>query len=160
MNLFILDLDHFKNAEYHCNSHCVKLQTEAAQMASAAHHLTGGKGPYRLTHANHPVTKWVRHSLSNYNWACEYGLSLCYEYSYRYGKEHATERVLNWLYLNKPNIQDLGLTRFALAMPDQYKTDDAINSYRHFYKIEKRYDKNGKYMLVYKNRTKPEWIDV
>ena len=49
-------------------------------------------------------------------------------------------------------MQDKGLTPFALAMPDEYKTDDPVESYRAYYVGEK----TG--MLHYRNRQAPSWI--
>jgi hypothetical protein len=43
-------------------------------------------------------------------------------------------------------------TRPALAMPDEYKTDDPVESYRNYYVGAKRH------LLQYTNRTPPEWM--
>ena len=37
MNIFVLDLDPQKAAEYHCNKHVVKMILESAQMLCTAH---------------------------------------------------------------------------------------------------------------------------
>ncbi|MFN9952871.1 MAG: hypothetical protein ACK55I_07210, partial [bacterium] len=84
--------------------------------------MNDNPAPYRLTHKNHPCSIWARESLSNYLYLCELTLELCREYTYRYGKTHKTQQVLEWCIINKPNIQDIGFTTPALAMPDQYKT--------------------------------------
>ena len=31
---------------------------------------------YKPTHANHPMSKWVRQSPHNFNWACDHALAL------------------------------------------------------------------------------------
>jgi hypothetical protein len=46
-----------------------------------------------------------------------------------------------------------GLTQFALAMPDQYKTDDPVESYRNYYMSEEK----QKIATWKKLREKPEW---
>ena len=51
--------------------------------------------PYRKTHVNHPISIWVRHNESHYNWTCNYGLALCAEYTRRYGKIHKTQYHLD-----------------------------------------------------------------
>ena len=37
MNIFVLDEDPIKAAEYHCNKHVVKMILESAQMLSTVH---------------------------------------------------------------------------------------------------------------------------
>mgnify|MGYP003663892646 CR=1 FL=1 len=39
--------------------------------------------------------------------------------------------------LPTPDILDIGLTKHAQAMPDQYKSDDPLTSYRDYYTFEK-----------------------
>lgn len=158
MNLFKLDNNFFKLAEYHIDSHCNKLILESAQMASTAKWENNSEAPYKPTHKNHPTNIWVRTSLSNYLWCCNYGLALCTEFSYRRQKIHKTEEVLQWLKDNPPNISDIGITPFALAMPDQYKSNDPVESYRQYYINEKQYNLRGAWMMKYTNREYPEWF--
>ena len=157
MNLFVLDKNFNKNAQYHCDVH-FKLIIESAQMASTAHWENNSKTLYKPTHKNHPVNIWVRQSLLNYNWCCCYGLSLCKEYTYRRKKIHKTEEILKWLKNNPPKIPNIGLTTFYLAVPDQYKQKDPVESYRLYYINDKQYNKSGKWMLKYTNRDLPEWF--
>lgn len=157
MNLFILDEDFAKNAQYHSNTH-FKLIIESAQMASTAHWENNSKAPYKPTHKNHPVNVWVRQSILNYNWCCLYGLALCKEYSYRFNKKYKTEEILEWLKNNPPEIPNIGLTPFYLAIPDQYKQIDPVESYRQYYINDKVFNKSGKFMLKYTNREYPEWF--
>lgn len=42
MNLFILDLDPKKIAQYHCDKHIVKMPLESAQMLSTVHRIMNG----------------------------------------------------------------------------------------------------------------------
>lgn len=152
MNLFYLDECLKKNAEYHVDRHTVKMILESAQLACSAHWFHGGEAPYRKTHINHPTSIWTRCSLTNYLWCVDYGLSLCEEYTYRYGKVHKTESVLKWLRKTLPPIQDKGFTPFALAMPDEYKLDCPIKSYRNYYREDKSH------LFSWTKREKPEWI--
>jgi len=48
MNIFFLDFDVKKCAEYHCDKHVVKMILETAQLLCSAHHVTGGTAPYKL----------------------------------------------------------------------------------------------------------------
>jgi hypothetical protein len=56
--------------------------------------------------------------------------------------------------INKPNLIYKGdMTPFALAMPNECKLDDAVDSYRNYYMVEKRK------MASWKNRQTPEWFN-
>lgn len=125
---------------------------ETAQLLSTAHWLSGGEGPYRATHKNHPSAIWARSNKSNYRWLCELGMELCKEYTYRYGKIHKTQQHLEWLSTNIPNIPNGKFTQPTLAMPDQYKSDNHIDSYRLYY------IKDKSHLHSWKNRKTPEFI--
>jgi hypothetical protein len=150
MNIFILDEDMDKCVQYHCDKHVVKMILEYAQILCSVHHLSGGTAPYRLTHKNHPCNVWARESLSNYDWLLLLAHKLAHEYTHRYGKVHKSSLVINSLPV--PNIPDIGLTPFPQAMPDEYKSSDAVAAYRSYYLGEKSW------MLQYKNRPQPDWI--
>lgn len=158
MNLFYLDKDLKKCAEYHIDAHCNKMILEAAQMLCTAVNLNGGTTEYKTTHVNHPTSVWVRQSVYNFIWTFEYGYELCKEYTYRTGKMHKTQVVLencSWKYNYLPKIES---TPFVLSMPDQYKTNCPIESYRNYYLSEKRYNKNGKNMFKWTKREVPHWV--
>ena len=129
MNIFVLDNDPFKAAEYQCDKHVVKMVLETAQLLCSAHETA----PYKRTHYNHPCAIWTRSSLSNYNWLVKHGLGLAREYALRYNKAHKSTEVIEWAGLHKPDILDLGLLPFAQAMPDQYKNADPVIAYRNYY---------------------------
>jgi hypothetical protein len=155
MNIFFLDYDTKKCAEYHCDKHVVKMILETAQLLCGVHHLTPQvtpEVPYKLSHKNHPCAIWTRESLSNYLYLCDLGLELCKEYTYRYGKRHKSQDVIEWCLCNKPMIVDLGFTTPPMAMPDEYKVMDVVQSYRNYYMGAK------KSFAVWKNREIPEWF--
>jgi hypothetical protein len=79
-------------------------------------------------------------------------LELCKEYTYRYGKRHKSQEVIEWCITNKPNIVDKEFTEPARAMPDEYKVKSVVESYRNYYIGEK------KSFAVWKNRDIPEWF--
>ena len=152
MNIFFLDWDVKKCAEYHCDKHVVKMILETAQLLCGAHHITDqvtDQVPYKLSHKNHPCSIWVRDSLSNYLYLCELGLELCKEYTYRYGKRHKSQDVIEWCVTNKVKICDKGFTEPPKAMPDEYKVSDVVQSYRNYYIGAK------KDFCVWKNREIP-----
>ena len=147
MNIFILDSDVKKCAQYHVDKHVVKMILETAQLLCGVHHMISQvtqEVPYKLSHKNHPCAIWARQSLSNYLYLCELGLELCNEYTYRYGKRHKSEQVILWCINNKPNIPDLGFTEPAKAMPDECKVGSTVDSYRNYYINCKTKDKAGK----------------
>jgi hypothetical protein len=152
MNIFFLDYDTKKCAEYHVDKHVVKMILETAQLLCSAHWVNNSQAPYKLAHKNHPCSIWVRKSLSNYLYLCELGLELGNEYTYRYGKKHKSVEVIEWCLLNRPNISDIGFTDPAMAMPDEYKTKSVIESYRNYY----RGAKIG--FATWKNRPAPTWF--
>ena len=113
MNIFILDTNHDKCAEYHVDKHIVKMPLEAAQMLCTTHWIDKFLGyvprklnkeelktlrekkknvprdfPYLPTMGNHPCTIWARTSLDNYEWLFCYSTALNDEYGYRYAKSH------------------------------------------------------------------------
>jgi hypothetical protein len=156
MNIFFLDYDVKKCAKDHCDKHVVKMILETAQLLCGVHHATEQKTPnipYKLSHKNHPCAIWTRESLSNYLYLCELGLELCKEYTYRYGKRHKSQDVIEWCITNKLNIIDKGFTEPPKAMPDEYKVVDVVESYRNYY----RGAKSG--FAVWKNRVKPNWFN-
>jgi len=154
MQIFILDLDLVKCAQYHCDKHIVKMPTESAQLLCSAHHLTTNRKdiPYKKTHTNHPCLKWVLESKSNYLWLLSLLNEQLKEYTHRYGRRHKTTDVYEWLVKNDINLKDNGLTKFALTMPEQYKSNNAVESYRNFYIAEKLY------FLKYTKRDIPYWL--
>ncbi len=153
MNIFFLDFNTKKCAEYHCDKHVVKMILETAQLLCGVHWVIGSEAPYKLSHKNHPCAIWTRSSLSNYLYLCDLGLELCKEYTYRYDKKHKSQDVIEWCLVNKPNIHDVDFTAPPLAMGEEFKIgNDVIESYRNYY-IE------GKKTIVsWKNRPIPDWF--
>ena len=145
MNIFYLsDYPHLC-AEYHCDKHVVKMILEIAQMLSTAHHELDGEkailGIYKSTHKNHPSNVWVRESYGNYHYTWSLLYYLLKEYSKRYGKIHATHRLLDPLSVRPKNIDGTPVhTEPPQCMPDEYKVEgDSIQAYRNYYLGEKHF---------------------
>ena len=154
MNIFILDKDPVVAATMYCDKHVVKMIIELAQLLSAAHHHYNSKFVgvvYKKTHYNHPCTKWVRTTSANYDWAYNHFVSLCDEYTKRYGKTHLTDLKLREVLSNNP-VPIGDLTPFVLAMPEQYKCDCAVTSYRNYYINDKKEIAKWNYSSV------PSWF--
>jgi hypothetical protein len=152
MNIFYLDGDPTKCAKYHNDKHVVKMILETAQLLCGVHWTIGSEAPYKLSHKNHPCSIWVRSSLENYLWLCELGLELCQEYTYRYGKKHKSQQVIEWCIVNKPNIPDKPFNEPPKAMPDEFKVGNVTQSYRNYYMGAK------KDFCNWKNRETPNWF--
>jgi hypothetical protein len=135
LNIFVLDEKPNKAAEYQCDKHVVKMVLESAQLMSTAVNLTGGTGGYKPTHKNHPCSIWARQSKGNFQWLKQHALSLCEEYTKRYNKTHKSQAVIESL--SDETIPDGKQTPFVLAMPEQYRSEDPVESYRNYYQHEK-----------------------
>lgn len=161
MNIFYLHTDPDTAARAMTDKHCVKMILESAQLLSTAHRVLDGNAfkkasasgaqltryshptldsvLYQATHINHPSAVWVRESASNYMWLYHHFLSLCLEYTRRYGKTHRSYTDLN-AYLSQPptNIPRVGATPVRIAITDtQWHRECPVQSYRAYYVGEK-----------------------
>jgi len=160
MNIFKLDRNAKKAAEYHCDKHVVKMLIEYAQLMSTAHRVLDGKEWYDKTannrkikrwlhpsldsqlylasHVNHPSGIWTRQSTDHYNWLYDLWENLHDEYTKRYNKVHLTfKKLSNILEQTPANMPVAGWTDPPPAMPDHCKKPDIVDSYRTYYKVEK-----------------------
>lgn len=160
MNIFVLHRSPRMSAQYHCDKHVVKMILETAQLLYSAIWVTNPsqipEGAYKLSHKNHPCAIWIRQSLQNYIWTCCLGIWLCREYTFRYGKVHKTEIHMKWLQSNAPDLPNLGLTSFAMAMPDVYKQSNPVQAYRAFYQESKHKERR---IVSYKKRPWPKFLN-
>ena len=158
MNIFFLSLNPEEAARLHCDKHVVKMILESTQLLYSSHWILNPENvpenAYKLAHKNHPCSIWVRSSITNYMWLASLGLWLCEEYQYRYGehKTHKSQQHLEWLFTHPPSSIPIGgFTEPPLAMPDEYKRLDLIESYQEYY-IESKFKNRG---IV--NYTRREW---
>jgi hypothetical protein len=148
MNIFILDENPIKAAEYHCDKHVVKMILELFQQMGSAviRHgatpnqmpLTSKGTPLKGGYHNHPCTRWCGNSRINFMWAQTHAIALCEEYTKRYNKIHSCENGIKHLGSMQHMINGESITPFALAMPEQYKSHDPVYSYRQYYIHEKK----------------------
>lgn len=157
MNIFYLDSDPKTCSEFHVDKHCVKMILEYAQLLSSAHHILDnyqGDDIYKLTHKNHPSAIWTRDSKENYEFLFNLWIALMDEYTYRYGKVHASSRLIDVLSVCPKNSQNKPFTEPTPAMPEEFVVPgDSIQSYRNYYVGAKSN------MFSWKNRECPYWID-
>ena len=160
MNIFYVNRNAKIAAQEMCDKHVVKMILESAQMLSTAHRVLDGDeyansvGLYKMAHKNHPSTKWVRQSYQHYKWLYDHMVALMQEYTYRYGKHHATERLLVPLREYPQAIPVSGFVDPPQCMPDHCKGEDAVLSYQTYYILEKSD------FATYKRRQMPEWFDA
>ncbi len=153
MNIFVLSEDVKEAAEWHVDRHVVKMPLESAQMLCTALILNGCNDvAYKPAHVKHPCTLWAAATRSNFEWLCRLGVELCSEYTYRYGREHASERVIRSCHEKCSHIPAGVLTSFAQAMPIEYKGECAITAYRLYYV------KGKSHLASWKHRSKPDWF--
>lgn len=138
MNIFYTDHDPRTAARHLPDKHIVKMPVEAVQMLVSAC-LRHGHNPNVITakgtvhkggYASHPSTRWAGDTRSNFFWTLRWGQELCREYTRRYGKTHAAQAQLMQIAINVPDDLDGDLTPPALAMPDECKVSDPVESYR------------------------------
>jgi|TARA_R110000824_G_scaffold25739_3_gene89312 hypothetical protein len=158
MNIFYLSRDPAKASKYHCDKHVVKMILESAQMLSTAHRILDGdscdKSLYKATHKNHPSTVWVRSNSYNYQWLYSLLCNLCSEYTFRYKKTHATQRLLKPLKSCPNNIpKNKTWVEPPQCMPDEYKCTDTVEGYRKYYIGEKMRFAKWAYSDT------PEWVN-
>ncbi len=137
MNIFVIENNVDGCAKSLCDKHLVKMILEYAQLLSTAHHILDPEldhsSIYRKTHINHPCTKWVIKSSSNYQWLFKLLVKCLLEYTRRYKKVHKTQSLLRYLKNTPRNIAIGGLTPFVQCMPDEYKGSDTVEAYRRYY---------------------------
>ena len=134
MNIFVLDEDISKCAEYHCDQHAIKMILESVQLLCTALNKKGFQTPYKSTHMKHPCVLWVEESYDNFEWLVQLTRALNAEYRYRFNKDtdHKSMAVLERI-LDMP-FERRGLTPFPQAMPDEFKVPgDTVQAYRNFY---------------------------
>ena len=154
MNLFAVDTDPKIAAQQLCDKHVVKMILESAQMLCSV--FPNGDAPYRRAFYNHPCTKWARESAENYEWLLDHAYAMCQEYTRRYVKVHKSLDAISWCGSNyhKLNIPRKGLTKFAQAMPEQYKNSCGVTAYRSYYNGEKAY------FAKWSKRETPSWFNA
>lgn len=172
MNIFVLHKKPKECVKLYCDQHVRKMILETAQLLSFAHYEAGTKLKYHRIykdskgHHNHPCAKWLYRSQANYRWLVKLGMYLCKEYTFRFNKTHATQKVMVYLKNHVPDLPDVPITQFELCMPKQYHFisvirdrtvfRDTIKSYKRYYRAEKQTFKRGP--AVWTKRDKPDFL--
>ena len=134
MNIFFLHKDPSRAARMQCDKHVVKMVLETTQMLSTAARRNGFDIGYKAANPSHPMTKWVGDTNYNFSWALDHAQELSKEYTARYGKFHACQKVINeFLSLKGSHIN---FSEPPQCMPDEYKCDNFIDAYNKYYKAK------------------------
>lgn len=164
MNIFYIHKNPVIAAKAMTNKHVVKMILESAQLLSTAHRYLDGQefiqlsksgarlrkwshpDPhldatlYKSTHLNHPSGIWCRQSVESYMWLYDHFVALCDEYTARYNKVHASDKLLRAILSTPPkNIPNIPITPMLVAITDTqwHVEDDPLQSYRNYYVGEK-----------------------
>jgi hypothetical protein len=170
MNLFVLDEDPVIAAKYHADKHVVKQILETFQMMGSAviRHgaqpeqmpLTSKGTPLRGGYHHHPVTKWVGETQENFYWTGIFGLALCSEYTFRYGKTHSCQKGIEYLVKMSNLLPNLPQTEFAVAISPEQKCRQhpsfdslpVVEKYRLYYNYDKAH------FCKWTRRNAPHWF--
>ena len=195
MNIFALSKDPREAAQMMIDKHVIKMPTESCQMLHTnalyfmyvdhynstpslrelkQFHTDIASNLMKPAMLNHPSTIWARETKGNWDYLYEHALSLCEEYTLRYGREHGSyQRILDtpdYPYKNDTSA----LTPVTIAMADQYRLDpiEFYNTARVQYGIEydewdfviasyRNYYLEGKWRFAeWRNDRRPEWWPV
>lgn len=161
MNIFYLNHDFRLAALDICDKHVSQMIRETAQMLSTAHWVADKLKPTsefaqlicKPTHANHPCGVWLRSNKQHYEWLyCYFCVMLDQVYTHRYGRVHYFDRFRIPLSICPANIPFKDqFEKPALAMPDVYKVDCPVESYRRYYIGDKSRFAKWKYSPI------PDW---
>ena len=163
MNRFIIANTPQEIAQSLCDKHVVKMPLEEAQMLctvvrQANPEYADEHELYRVAHAKHPCTLWAGQTRSNYMYAFRLWNHMCLEYTYRYGREHASTRHLEALREGAKYIPAGDPTAHPECFSEytHLKTGDdwPVDSYRKFYMT-----KQHRFDMVWSKRNKPVWFD-
>ena len=156
MNYFYVEQDPTSAAQALCDKHVVKMILETAQMLSTAHRLLETPQAdfvYKMTHSNHPSTKWLRSSQIAYKHGLQHLCALFDEYRHRYNKTHATERLLPYLSQVPEALPDLPFVDPPQCMYDECRHSDTVEAYRNYYRVRRNEIK-----MAWTNREAPAWL--
>jgi hypothetical protein len=159
MNIFAIEsneqgeIDWVKSAQSQDNYRLVKMILESCQILSTVLNEQGVCAPYKSFNPKHPSCMWAAESSSNFESLTIHCLAMIEEYTERFDKRHKCASVLEQIidlydpgrfYTHEP-------TPLKMAMPDNFKGDNVVESYRKFYASKPR--------VRYPKEKIPTWFD-
>ena len=166
MNIFAIEgnvetgeIDWVKSAQSQDNLRVVKMILESCQILSTVLNEQGLDAPYRSFNPKHPSCLWAAESAANFMNLALHCEAMITEYSERFGKTHKCAAVLNKIVsmFEVDRFPTTKCTPLRLAMPDEFRSDNPVLSYRKFYasKPRLRYPVNKIPSWVYDYRSEP-----
>lgn len=172
VNIFLLDNDVKKAAEYHIDIHIAKGILELAWVFyTVRYNLKMQTDAFYLKRRwiNNGCVLWTQASYANYNFLFRLASALNNEMRFRNSKkgipynDHKCYEHMHKTY-NEENIlkvksffNEFEITKAYLAMPSIYHTENDVLSYRAYYFFYKRYRMPS---ISWKNRNIPYWYNM
>jgi hypothetical protein len=165
MNIFVTSNCPKLSAQALDNKRVVKMALETAQLLSTAIFINSTityDNLYKPTHIKHPCTIWAAANIENWDWLFGHFIALYEEYSFRYNKQHASEKISPYLLKYRTDIKSGSMTAFANctrseALQIDFKhIQDTFEAYKKYLIAKWHYDKLPPKWI---NREPPPWYN-
>ena len=158
MNIFAIEgegntIDWVASARSQDNYRVVKMILESCQILSTVLNEQGVEAPYRSFNPKHPSCLWAAESSDNFLKLALHCSAMLEEYTRRFGRTHKCYDVL-WQILDlfdPDRFTNHEPTPLRMAMPDCFRGDSIVESYRKFYASKPR--------VRYPKDCVPVWFD-
>ena len=158
MNIFAIEgegnnIDWIASARSQDNYRVVKMILESCQILSTVLNEQGVEAPYRSFNPKHPSCLWAAESSDNFEKLVLHCDAMLKEYTRRFGRVHKCRGVLTQIteLYNAHRFPQSEPTRLRMAMPDYFRGDSIVESYRKFYASKPR--------IRYPEGCVPVWFD-
>jgi len=158
MNIFAIEgdgnnIDWIASAKSQDNYRVVKMILESCQILSTVLNGQGVKAPYRSFNPKHPSCLWAAESSDNFEKLVLHCDAMLEEYTRRFGRVHKCRGVLTQItdLYNSHRFPQSEPTPLRMAMPDQFRGDSIVESYRRFYASKPR--------MRYPESSVPVWFN-
>ena len=147
MNIFAIEgntetgeIDWGASARSQDNYRVVKMILESCQILCTVLNEQGLDAPYRSFNPKHPSCLWAAESSANFLCLVEHCDAMITEYGERFGKIHKCSAVLaKAIDLYDPSLfSSHEPTPLRQAMPEHFKSDNPVLSYRKYYASKPR----------------------
>ena len=145
MNIFAIEsdangeVDWIKSAQSQDNYRVVKMILESCQILSTTLNEQGINAPYKSFNPKHPSCLWAAESSANFCNLVKHTDALLREYTERFGRTHKCDAILDEIcsLYDKDSFDCHFETPVRMAMPEYFKSDNIVNSYRKYYATKK-----------------------
>lgn len=171
MNIFALSTDPIEAAQMNCDVHCNKIFLESVQMITNCFPtsefsnmpLTKKDTVRKQSHFNHPISKWIRQSKANLEWAIEHTKELERERIYRGMNPHFSSECFKWILDNSHRmiaIPNRPLTDIIPAIKEDKQCRKRIFNFsqKHYTEQYRLYYVFDKPFATWNVRPAPQWF--